>query len=84
MLKADGFDAAIVGIGRRCGQPDVIVYDVEKCIEILMQRDKMTREEAEEYLEYNSIGAWVGDETPVWLERLSLEELTRRANEEEA
>ena len=28
MLKADGFDKAIVGVGRRCGQPDLLVYDV--------------------------------------------------------
>ena len=26
MLKADGFDDAIIGIGSRCGKPDIIVY----------------------------------------------------------
>jgi hypothetical protein len=34
----------------------------------------MTEAEAEEFLECNSIGAWVGDETPVWLEAMTLEE----------
>jgi len=65
MLKADGFDDAIVGRGSRCGQPDILVYSVEKCIEILA-RD-MSYEDAEEFFEFNVVGAWVGDETPIWV-----------------
>ena len=38
-LLADGFDAAIIGVAERCSQPTLIVYDAEKCIEILVQRD---------------------------------------------
>lgn len=66
LLIADGLDAAIVGVGRRCGQPDVVVYSIPKAVECL-EKQGMTREEAEEYLEFNSIGAWVGDKTPVWM-----------------
>jgi len=54
MLKADGFDEAIIGIGQRCGQPDLIAYDYDKCIEIL-ERD-MTYDEAIEYFEFNVVG----------------------------
>jgi hypothetical protein len=68
-LTADGFDEALIGIARRCGQPDLAVYDIDKCIQILVERDGMTEEQAREYLEFNSIGAWVGDSTPIWLER---------------
>ena len=68
MLKADGFDDAIVGIGRRCGQPDLLVYDVEKCIKTLT-KDGMTDEEAEDYFEFNVVGAWVGEDTPMFLYR---------------
>ena len=27
ILVADGFEAALLGVGRRCGQPDIAVYD---------------------------------------------------------
>jgi hypothetical protein len=46
MLTADGLDAAILGVGERCGQPDIVAYDVAKIIEILMDRDGMSYEEA--------------------------------------
>lgn len=29
--------------------------------------DGMTQEEAEEFFEYNQIGAWMGDRTPVFV-----------------
>ena len=66
MLKADGFDGAIIGIGQRCGQPDILVYDQEKCIDILID-DGMSREDAEEYFDFNTLGAWVGDQTPIYV-----------------
>ena len=46
-LFADGFDDAILGIGRRATQPEVVAYDYEKCVLILMDRE-MTEEEARE------------------------------------
>ena len=67
MLKADGFDDAVVGIGYRCGQDHLLVYDVEKCINILMTRDNMTLTEADEFFEFNVAGAWAGPGTPIWL-----------------
>ncbi len=68
LLVADGFDAAILGVGRRCGQPDVVVYSIPAMIRVLVERDGMDEETAREYLEFNTIGAWVGPETPVFLE----------------
>ena len=73
MLLADGFDDAFIGVGRRCHLPDIAVYSVEQCIEILM-KDGTTYEDAREYLEYNSIGSWVGENTPIWVEKKSLKE----------
>lgn len=69
-LLADGFEDALIGMGQRCGQPTLAIYDCEACIKVLMRRDGMSREEAEEYLEFNSIGAWMGEHTPIWLVRL--------------
>jgi len=66
-LKADGFDDAIIGIGSRCAQKDIIAYDVRKCLTILMERDGMTEEEAQEFFDFNVVGAWVGDDTPIFI-----------------
>jgi hypothetical protein len=67
LTTARGLDDAIIGIGVRCGQPPVVVYAVDRVIEILMTRDGMTNEEAIEFYEYNIEGAWSGKETPVWM-----------------
>lgn len=69
-LSADGFDEAIVGIAERCGQPALLVYDRQKCIKILVDRDGMTEEEAVEYFDFNVSGAWVGEHTPIWMDTL--------------
>lgn len=66
ILKAEGFDGAILGLGRRCGQSDLLVYDADKCVAILM-KDGMTDEEAMEYFEYNVVGSWMGEGTPIFL-----------------
>ena len=65
LLKADGFDEAIIGVVQRIGL-EAICYDLNKVIAILM-RD-MTEEEAWEYYQFNIAGAWVGESTPVFLE----------------
>lgn len=70
LLKADGFDEAIIGVVERMGT-QALCYDTEKVIEILM-RD-MSEEEAWEYFQYNIAGAWVGDHTPFFLTRDSFE-----------
>ncbi len=67
ILFADGFDKACIGVARRC-TGDVACYDVEMCIGVLME-DGMTYEDAREYFEYNVVGAFVGEYTPVFVER---------------
>ncbi len=60
-LFADGFDEAIMGWeASSC----VVVYDYLKCMNILMERDGMAKQEAHEYMEFNVINAYVGDFTP--------------------
>jgi hypothetical protein len=68
-LFADGFEDALVGVGYRCGQPSLAVYDYELAVKVLIERDDMEYEEAVEFLEFNSVGAWMGEHTPVWLIR---------------
>jgi hypothetical protein len=69
MLLATGFEDAFIGEALRFGfNEPVAAYDYDKCLEIL-QRDGMSYEEAVEYFEFNTLGAWVGEQTPVFIER---------------
>jgi|TARA_R100001463_G_scaffold112452_1_gene167462 hypothetical protein len=67
VIVADGFEDALIGVGQQFNKA-LAVYDRQKCIEILMERDGMSDEEAVEYFEYNVSGAWVGEYTPIFLE----------------
>jgi hypothetical protein len=75
MLKWDGFDSAIIGVGERNNTDSMIVYDYDKMINVLVTRDRMTHEEAEEYLDFNVIGAWIGDTTPIIVTKKNIEEI---------
>ena len=66
ILKADGFDDAVIGIDEKSMR---LIYSVEKCIEILMKQG-MDMTEAVEYFEYNVSGSYVGEKTPIWCEDL--------------
>lgn len=73
-LMADGFEDAIIGVARRCGQPDLVAYSVTKALEILML-DGATYADAVDYFEFNVVGAWAGEGTPVWVYEGDLDEL---------
>jgi hypothetical protein len=68
ILLADGLDEAFIGIGWQFSVP-LAVYDRDKCIEIL-ESQGMTPEEAQEYFYFNTQGAYVGEQTPVFVERI--------------
>ena len=75
MLKWDGFDNAIIGVGERCTTDAMIVYDYDKMVKVLVTRDDMSYEEAEEYIDYNIVGAWIGDTTPIIVTKKNIEEI---------
>jgi hypothetical protein len=76
MLLADGFNDAVIGMGERAGQPTIVVYDFDKCVAILCERDGLDYDDAVEFMYYNVVGAWVGEETPLFVKRVnSVEEL---------
>ena len=66
MLKADGLDKAVLGVGMRCGKEDILVYSYDKCIKLFMENDKMT---------YEVVGAWLGEQTPIFVRDLGEDEL---------
>jgi hypothetical protein len=62
----DDCDAALVGIGGRCSQESVAVYDYRLLVQVFVDQG-MDDEEAEEWISYNVEGAWVGPLTPIIL-----------------
>jgi len=68
-LFADGFDRAILGLGTQFTKDPVVVYDWDKCVEVLMEQG-MSPEEAVEHMDFNVTGAWVGERTPIFVRRV--------------
>jgi len=68
-LYADGFEDALIGVGIQGGTHKAIaIYNIEKMEQILMDRDGMDWSEAVEFLNFNTLGAYVGEYTPIYLE----------------
>ena len=63
-LFADGFDNALLGYD---ANSFCAVYDYDKCMTVLIDRDRMSYEEAHEYMEFNVVSAYVGDFTPSFI-----------------
>lgn len=66
ILVADGLDGALIGIGQQFTKY-VAVYSQSKVIEILMERDGMSRIDALEFFDVNIVGAYVGEGSPVFV-----------------
>lgn len=66
-LLCDDLEPALIGIARRCGQPALAVYSYRLAVALLVERDVISEEDAIEYLEFNTLGAWCGEHTPIWL-----------------
>ena len=66
VLLADGMEAAFLGIGYQFTKP-MAVYSKKKALTVLMTQG-MTYEEAVEYFDFNVQGAYVGEQTPIYLE----------------
>jgi len=71
-LLADGLEDAFIGMCEVSGRSPIALYDEEKCIEILAARMGPLDDDEEddpytmaaEYFEFNTKGAWVGENSP--------------------
>ena len=80
-LLADGLEDAFIGMCEVSGRSPIALYDEEKCIEILAeQMEPLDDEEddpytmAVEYFEFNTKGAWVGENSPRYVTLYKKEE----------
>ena len=63
----DGLDGAVVGLElpRDDGGPQRLLYDYGRMVDLLVDRDGMSVDEAFDYIDFNVVGAYVGPGTPV-------------------
>jgi len=68
LLFLDGpeFDVAIVGVLERFGATDAVVYNYNQVIQVLIDQG-MDVDDAREWYEFNILGAWMGETTPVFV-----------------
>ena len=73
-ITADGFEKAFVGSTISAfSREQVALYDYDLCIKVLVEDQQMTEEEAIEYFDYNVIGSWVGEDTPIFIHKHKIE-----------
>jgi hypothetical protein len=62
-MLVDGHDNALIG----WSTDGKAIYRVSDIVETLMERDEMSYEEAMEYFDFNILGAYVGEYTPIYM-----------------
>jgi hypothetical protein len=73
ILLADGFEDAFIGIGTQFNR-HFAIYDREACIKVLMDRDGMSKEDAEDFFNFNVVSALVGHGAPAFVRRMVIED----------
>lgn len=68
MVFADGLEDALIGTVHIFNK-SIALYDYERCIKVMIDRDGSTYEGATECLEFNTLGAYVGENTPGYFMR---------------
>jgi len=59
----------IIGVVEEFGTGRRVLYDKNKIIKKLQERDSMTEQDAEEFYDYNILGLYAGEQNPVFLDR---------------
>ena len=62
ILLADGFNDALIGVTSK----NIAVYDIDKCFKVLIKQG-MSEEDAIDYFYFNVEGAYVGEQTPIYM-----------------
>ncbi len=75
-LAADGLEQALIGLGTQ-GDRVLLVYDLAAVRRVLVAQG-CPEEEVDEYISFNILGAWVGPGTPVFVERMTMQEVRER------
>lgn len=68
-LEEERYDKAIIGLAERYGGLEVVAYDAQMILQIL-EEELGSMDDALEWFDYNIIGAWIGDRTPIFITTL--------------
>ena len=79
-LLIDGLDKAIIGTGSQYGNSPVVIYDKEKCIEIIAEQFLESNKNIEdpyldaiEWFSFNVECTYMGEHTPIIMSYLDVE-----------
>lgn len=68
----DLFDPAILGLCVGYGQEPAVLYDLNMVrVRMAATMPEATEDEVEEYLQFNTLGAFMGPATPRFLDRMT-------------
>ena len=67
-LLAVGLNDAIIGIANRAGHAPVMAYSYEKALDVLMETNGWTGQDAQEWMESNVVCAGMGEHSPVFVD----------------
>lgn len=70
ILVAQGLDDALIGVAYVAGNL-VAVYDYCKVVDIIMKRDGMNFDDADDFARFNIVDAYVGPNTPIFVQSLT-------------
>lgn len=69
VLEPDSYDDALLGLAERIGMEPVACYDYEKLVHAAMAMGIPNWEQAQEHVDHNVTGGYVGEFTPIILHR---------------
>jgi len=67
MPLADTYEDAFIGVAYNRDMDLVAVYSIERCLQVLVERDGMSEDEADEFFNFNTLDAYSGPRTPMFL-----------------
>jgi hypothetical protein len=82
-LSEEYYDKCIVGVVEMFGRPPVVCYDKQLLLDTMVEQGMESWEEALEYFNFNVVGAWMGEYTPVFLSRPLLDEFIAKASRQD-
>jgi len=67
-IQVTGYEDCVIGVCSRAASELFLLYDREKLLQKTCEMENWTYEEALEWHEFNTFGAWYGDATPGFIE----------------
>ena len=72
VIFADGWDSCIIGFDPNTWS---VVYSRTRVIDLIIEENDATHDEAVEYAEYHVFGAMLSAKTPIWIEDFDWENI---------